>query len=51
MPVKRFVGFDFVDYYPEGGWNDFVASYDSLEEAMAVGHRQIVDLHTGERVY
>lgn len=33
--VKRFLVFGFDSYYPAGGWNDFKASFDSYEEAVA----------------
>ncbi len=46
---KRFLVFDYYDYYPGGGWNDFEASYDSIEDARAhQGWRQIVDIETGD---
>jgi hypothetical protein len=54
-PPKRFVLFAGSTYYPGGGWADFVASFDSAEEARAhsLDHtydwRQIVDLQTGEQ--
>ncbi len=45
--MKRFAAFSFGQYYPDGGWNDFVGTYDTLEEAQANGNQQ-VDLITGE---
>lgn len=50
LMLKRYLVFDYGDYYPGGGWNDFVGSFDSLEEARASEHREIVDTQTGERV-
>ena len=34
--MKRFLLFAGEDYYPWGGWRDFVGSFDTAEEAMAV---------------
>ena len=31
--MKKFLLFVGDAYYPEGGWNDFVDSFDSVEEA------------------
>ena len=31
--MKRFLRFEGYDYYPSGGWGDFVGDYDTLEEA------------------
>lgn len=47
--------FEFADYYPCGGWDDFVGSFDTVQEAMAFGsdppshgdRYQIVDLRAG----
>jgi hypothetical protein len=32
--MKRYWLFQFDQYYPQGGMNDFVESFDSLEEAL-----------------
>lgn len=32
--MKRFVIFSGDEYYPRGGWEDFVGSTDTLSEAM-----------------
>lgn len=32
--MKRYLLFAGSWYYPGGGWNDFVESFDTLEEAM-----------------
>lgn len=59
--VKRFVVFGFDQFYPCGGWNDHVESFDSLEEAEKLARQlrdyktdkihfnevEIVDLHSG----
>jgi len=49
--MKRFLRFEGYDYYPSGGWGDFVGDYDTLEEARAVerqlwGWLHIVDTET-----
>ncbi len=31
--MKRFLLFSGPQYYPGGGWDDFIDSFDSLEEA------------------
>jgi len=33
LVVKRFLVFAGYNYYPDGGWDDFVEQYDSSEEA------------------
>lgn len=60
--MKRFAFFTGMDYYPNGGWDDFVSSYDTLEEAKSqfvemlgiVGSQNwghVVDLTIGEIVW
>lgn len=39
--LKRFLLFAEEDYYPKGGWLDFQGSFDTLEEAIALGERGI----------
>jgi len=34
--LKRFLAFGGSQYYPGGGWNDFVGDTDSAEEAIAL---------------
>jgi len=52
--MKRFLVFTFDRWYPSGGWSDFAASYDALEEAQNhvfathSDHYQIVDATTGQ---
>lgn len=62
--IKRFVVFRGDYYYPSGGWDDFAASFDTVEEALEftrtpnVVNRivlhydwyQIIDLNTGKVV-
>ena len=31
--MKRYGLFAFADYYPDGGWSDFVKAFDTQEEA------------------
>ena len=49
--MKRYLAFAFLIYYPDGGWEDFVGSFGTIEEALAeVGEAQrfqIVDRDTG----
>lgn len=47
MKLKRYLVFDFPDYYPGGGWQDFEGSFDTLEEARQLSCRQIIDSETG----
>ena len=36
MPtLKRYLVFSFAVYYPGGGWTDFDADYETIEEARA----------------
>lgn len=54
-PLKRFLLFNGQCYYPGGGWDDFIGSFDSLDEAKSVyggsggtfDWFQVVDLETG----
>ena len=56
--VKRFVVFAGDYYYPGGGWDDFNASFDTLEEVWKyqktalknADWSQVIDLETGEEV-
>lgn len=54
--MKRFLLFVFDEFYPRGGWNDFVDSYETLEAAQARARTrrsdfyQIVDQTLGEVV-
>lgn len=56
VAVKRFVLFAGYDYYPSGGWGDFVESFDTAEEARAAQFangcdwKQIIDLSTGKEL-
>lgn len=62
--MKHYLLFFFPEYYPSGGWNDFVASFDSPVEALAHtlgegkklketywgGDWQLIDGKTGEEI-
>lgn len=52
--MKRFLRFDFDDYRSQGGWNDLVGSFDTLEEAKAEAPKydnaEIIDSTTGTEV-
>jgi len=49
--MKRYLLFAGFDRYPEGGWGDFIDSFDSCEEAMAEGIAQDDDLGDKYRRY
>lgn len=56
--MKQYLLFGFDQYYPSGGWNDFLDSFDSVEEATMDCHKygdheyyQIVDSQTGDVVW
>lgn len=54
--MKNFLLFAGSLYYPTGGWDDFVDSFATIEEAQAAGRKskcdwwQVVDLATGKRI-
>jgi hypothetical protein len=37
--MRRYVIFVGINYYPEGGWDDYLASYETKEEAL--GHFEV----------
>lgn len=55
-PLKRFLLFCGADYYPSGGWGDFVGDFETMEEALerknVINEEwfQIVDIETAEVV-
>lgn len=65
--MKRFLLFGFPHYYPAGGWNDFIASFDEYRDAEKelirrfdaeqfkdddwIGGGHIIDGTTGERIF
>lgn len=56
-PVKRYVVFSGGNYYPAGGWEDLIGSYDTLGEVRSVvadlykrDWYHIVDLTTGHEI-
>lgn len=58
--MKRFLVFRGDHYYPSGGWNDFYASYEKVEDALtaseslvtskAADWSHVIDIETGERI-
>lgn len=48
--MKRYHLFVFDQYYPRGGWSDFVNDFDELSDAIAIGQTgeraHVVDTHT-----
>jgi hypothetical protein len=54
--VKRYAVFTGDKYYPDGGWNDYKSSHDTLAEARRMpapapgSWSQIVDLMTGQSI-
>jgi hypothetical protein len=54
--MKNFLLFAGHHYYPAGGWDDFIDSFDSLEEAKAAGLSDrgdwyhVIDLSQGGKV-
>lgn len=50
--MKRFIVFDYPDYYPAGGVNDFVGDFETEEDAKTFknsssGYRDIIDTQDG----
>lgn len=49
--IKRYLVFGGYNYYPSGGWDDFIDSFDDVSEAQAcvlksnVEWWQVVDTH------
>jgi len=55
--MKRYLAFAGETYYPGGGWEDYIGTYDTIEEARAVlkekynhGWWQIVDTTTMQEI-
>jgi hypothetical protein len=54
MHIKRYIGFSYSNYYPAGGFHDFTATSDDLDECIAlttdhvynVSQWHIVDMFT-----
>lgn len=58
MKIKRYVIFGSESYYPGGGWSDYIASFDNLNDAIKLAdsfytkkHPEIIDLETGDDLY
>jgi len=43
--MKRYWLFAGDNYYPDGGWNDFVGTFDAVQDAMK--HEKITDKNVG----
>ena len=41
--MKRYLVFAYDQFYPSGGWNDFVGAFDTLEEAESKGRETLAD--------
>lgn len=53
--ARRFLLFAGADYYPSGGWDDYVSAHATEDEAVRAAASlsdwwHVVDLTTGERV-
>lgn len=50
---KKYIVFHYAQYYPAGGLDDIIGSYDSLDDAKKTASRgdQIVDRDTWEIVW
>ena len=55
IALKRFLLFAGDEFYPGGGWDDFIAGYDTELEAIRVAEDNkfnwyhVVDTYTGEK--
>lgn len=53
--MKRYLVFAGYEYYPRGGWGDFVGSFDDLDEAKACSPEtdwlEVVDRETSEVIH
>lgn len=59
--MKQYALFQYLGYYPSGGWNDFMGTFDSPEDALTYvnspknkypeDYYQVVDLNNGEVVH
>jgi hypothetical protein len=52
--LKRFLAFGGDNYYPGGGWDDFIGDYDTIEQAEAAGKHcdwhHVVDSEIGKNL-
>lgn len=46
--MKRYLLFGYSDYYPDGGWHDFIESFDTLDEAKNHGYSVRVEVDASE---
>jgi len=55
-PLKRYLVFAYDNYYPAGGWGDFMGSFDTIEEAITKLEKHyydncdVIDTTTGDYV-
>ena len=55
--MKRFLLFMGEHYYPEGGWHDFMGSFETLEDAKSAALKsnwewvQVVDIEENDIVF
>ena len=57
--MKRYLVFSGDNYYPSGGWNDFIRAFETLEDAMFLAKVKakendwvhVTDLDTMETVW
>ncbi len=53
--MKKYLAFCWDQYYPSGGWQDFVGMFDTKEEALKEliqrkpDHSQVVEVNINER--
>lgn len=57
MKPKRFLLFQYDQYYPSGGWSDLSGSFNTVEEARICAKKElrttneVIDLETGYVVW
>ena len=55
--MKRYLVFAYPVYYPGGGWSDFIADFDSIEDAFVCAdkssdeNKEVIDTQTKDNVY
>ena len=48
---KSYLAFAFDRFYPEGGWSDFIGTYENVLDAIHAGHAagrdhvQVIEIH------
>lgn len=60
MSIKRYMVFAWPEFYPGGGWSDFVGSFSNKDDAVRCadsklevcnGGVEVIDLESGEDTY